>query len=137
MQLLLKHDKTLIIHADHIQDVSLQASSLTGIPEAALLLTHNGRILSSDSLATMDNDSMIHVTHKLIGGGPKKRCQHAECSAPALRGLDCSLCAGQFCGKHRLLEQHSCAGLANCKEELRRANQAKLERERCVAPKVV
>ena len=109
----------------------------TQIPAARQVLRSEGRLLRTpEECASLEDGATIHVTHALPGGAPKKRCQRNECTAPALRGLDCSLCAGSYCAKHRLLEQHNCAGLANCKEELRKANQAKLEKERCVASRV-
>ena len=44
---------------------------------------------------------------------PKKiRCNAKDCKEPAQRIVgDCSFCKGQFCGNHRLLEDHKCSGL--------------------------
>jgi len=44
---------------------------------------------------------------------PKKtRCSFKECKDAAQRiAGDCAFCSGHFCGKHRLLEDHKCAGL--------------------------
>lgn len=42
----------------------------------------------------------------------KIRCSLPECRAEAQRiAGDCDFCKGHFCGKHRLLEDHQCAGL--------------------------
>ena len=42
----------------------------------------------------------------------KQRCTFKECKDPAQRIVgDCGFCSGHFCGKHRLLEDHKCAGL--------------------------
>lgn len=137
MQFLIRSGTTQVIHSNDAASIPSMISERTGIPESSLLLSHAGRTLDTSSFATLSDNSTIHASYRIPGGAIKKRCQQKECTAPALRGLDCSLCAGHFCSKHRLLEQHACSGLANCKEELRRANQAKLESERCVAPKVV
>lgn len=63
---------------------------------------------------------------------PKKiRCTAKDCKEPAQRIVgDCGFCGGHYCGKHRLLESHSCTGLENCKEEERARNREKLEGER-------
>lgn len=63
---------------------------------------------------------------------PKKiRCTAKDCKDPAQRIVgDCGFCAGHFCGKHRLLESHACAGLATAREAERKRNSDKLESER-------
>lgn len=44
---------------------------------------------------------------------PKKlRCTFKECRDAAQRIVgDCAFCAGHYCGRHRLLEDHKCEGL--------------------------
>ncbi|CCE28241.1 hypothetical protein E4U22_004474 [Claviceps purpurea] len=63
---------------------------------------------------------------------PKKiRCSLKECREPAQRIIgDCGFCSGQFCGKHRLLEDHKCSGLEDCKKQSHERNAAQLESER-------
>lgn len=49
----------------------------------------------------------------------RKRCSSKNCLSAPLRNIgDCSFCEGHFCSKHRLLEQHQCVGLKNCKQQL-------------------
>lgn len=50
---------------------------------------------------------------------PKKiRCTVAACGAQAQRIVgDCDFCQGHFCGKHRLLEDHSCSGLEDVRKK--------------------
>lgn len=49
----------------------------------------------------------------------KKRCSAKNCISAPLRYVgDCQFCNGHFCSKHRLLEQHNCVGLHNCKQQL-------------------
>lgn len=49
----------------------------------------------------------------------RKRCSAKSCISLPLRNVgDCSFCEGHFCSRHRLLEQHNCVGLKNCKEQL-------------------
>lgn len=138
MQLFLKSQYTAVVDIDDLIALAHEAVRLSHIPTESLSLSSRGRLLlSPQDFSTLTKDDTIHAVHRMSGGAPKKRCEHKDCSVPALRNLNCSLCAGQFCSKHRLLEQHACSGLASCKDELRRANQVKLESERCVAPKVV
>lgn len=63
---------------------------------------------------------------------PKKlRCTHKECKEFAQRIIgDCSFCNGHYCGKHRMLEDHKCTGLEDCKKESYERNAIKLESER-------
>lgn len=44
--------------------------------------------------------------------GKKIRCGAKDCKEAAQRIVgDCGFCKGHFCGRHRLLEDHKCAGL--------------------------
>jgi len=63
--------------------------------------------------------------------GKKIRCGAKECRerAQAIVG-DCTFCQGHFCGKHRLLEDHKCSGLEDCKQQSYARNAAQLESER-------
>ena len=46
---------------------------------------------------------------------------------------DCGFCSKKYCAKHRMLEDHDCSGLEDCKKESRERNTYKLESERTVA----
>ena len=63
----------------------------------------------------------------------KPRCSHPPCKAPVqpITG-DCGFCQKRFCGKHRMLESHSCEGLEDAKKAERDRNKDKLENERTV-----
>ncbi|KAJ0115171.1 hypothetical protein J7T55_001581 [Diaporthe amygdali] len=63
---------------------------------------------------------------------PKKiRCSFQGCKdQPQRIAGDCSFCNGHFCGKHRLLEDHKCTGLDDCKKESHERNAARLESEK-------
>lgn len=63
---------------------------------------------------------------------PKKmRCSFPNCRyQPQRIAGDCDFCGGRFCGKHRLLEDHKCTGLDDCKKESRERNAARLESEK-------
>ncbi|KAL9082059.1 MAG: hypothetical protein Q9159_006771, partial [Coniocarpon cinnabarinum] len=78
---------------------------------------------------------------KTTTGGLKKkgpRCDCAGCTSPAQRIVgDCGFCGGHFCGKHRLLESHSCDGLDNARKEDKDRNSKKLEGERTVSGRVL
>ena len=61
----------------------------------------------------------------------KLRCTFTDCKEPAQRIVgDCGFCAGHFCGRHRMLEDHKCSGLEDCKKESHERNALKLENER-------
>ncbi|ANB15820.1 Tmc1p [Sugiyamaella lignohabitans] len=67
----------------------------------------------------------------------RKRCTFKSCISAPLRGVgDCVFCEGHFCSKHRLLEQHDCVGLQNCKQQLHERNAVKLHQQQTVANKV-
>ncbi|KAH8893403.1 AN1-type zinc finger protein [Thozetella sp. PMI_491] len=63
---------------------------------------------------------------------PKKiRCDFKDCRIAAQRiSGDCGFCNGHFCNNHRLLEDHKCRNLEDCKKEAHEANAAQLNRER-------
>lgn len=67
-------------------------------------------------------------------GTPKRkgpRCTSAGCNLAAQRIVgECGFCGGNFCGKHRLLESHSCTGLEDAKKADKDRNKARLESER-------
>ena len=63
----------------------------------------------------------------------KPRCAHPPCKAAAQPIMgDCGFCQKVFCGKHRMLESHACAGLEDAKQADRERNTAKLQGERTV-----
>ena len=75
------------------------------------------QLLDSKQLSDYDiyNESTLHLSLRIAGGAPKKgRCTFKTCTNAAVKIVgDCSFCDGHFCGKHRLLEDHKCAGLEN------------------------
>lgn len=112
----------------------------TGIPEDNIRLTSRGQLLhrhrgASLSALSLDSQSTVSITMPLLGGAPKKiRCGYKECKDAAQRIVgDCGFCNGHFCGKHRLLEDHKCEGLEDCKKQSHEQNAIKLNSERTVA----
>ncbi|KAF1920678.1 hypothetical protein BDU57DRAFT_509090 [Ampelomyces quisqualis] len=109
-----------------------------------LRLVHAGKHLSSSacSLAAyaIPPNATLHMALPLRGGMPPKkiRCSFKECRDAAQRIVgDCGFCSGQYCGKHRLLEDHKCEGLEDCKKESHERNKERLNSERTVAIKGV
>lgn len=112
----------------------------TNLPPTDLRLVHAGKHLTSaDSTLTDYNitrDSTLHLALPVRGGMPPKkiRCSYKDCRDAAQRIVgDCGFCSGHFCGRHRLLEDHKCEGLEDCKKESHERNADKLNSERTVA----
>ncbi|KAH7085302.1 ubiquitin-related domain-containing protein [Paraphoma chrysanthemicola] len=109
-----------------------------------LRLVHAGKHLSS-STSTLSSynilpNSTLHMALPLRGGMPPKkiRCSFKLCKDAAQRIVgDCGFCSGHYCGKHRLLEDHKCEGLEDCKKESHERNAERLNSERTVAIKGV
>jgi len=113
-------------------------------PSTDLRLVHAGKHLSSTSTSLsaygITENSTLHMALPLRGGMPPKkiRCSFKQCKDAAQRIVgDCGFCNGHFCGKHRLLEDHKCEGLEDCKKESHERNAERLNRERTVAIKGV
>lgn len=67
----------------------------------------------------------------------KPRCSHKNCNSTPLRGVgDCRNCNGKFCSRHRLMEQHDCAGLQGCKQQLHERNAMRLQQQQTMPNKV-
>lgn len=121
----------------------------TSLPPTSLSLVHAGKHLTMASSANSTLSSLnvppsatIDITLPLrggVGGAPKKkkiRCTHKDCKEPAQRIVgDCSFCSGHFCGRHRMLEDHKCTGLEDCKKESHARNADKLNSERTLVVK--
>ncbi|KAF2835915.1 ubiquitin-like protein [Patellaria atrata CBS 101060] len=115
----------------------------TNLPTSDLRLVFAGKHLTAADSTLSDysipRESTLHLALPLRGGAPKKiRCGFKECSSAAQRIVgDCGFCNGHFCGKHRLLEDHKCEGLEDCKKEAYELNANKLNSEKTVAIKGV
>ncbi|KAF2679152.1 hypothetical protein K458DRAFT_446022 [Lentithecium fluviatile CBS 122367] len=114
------------------------------LPATDLRLVHAGKHLSTPTSTLSDlsipPNATLHMALPLRGGMPPKkiRCSFKTCKDAAQRIVgDCGFCAGHFCGKHRLLEDHKCEGLEDCKKESHERNADKLNSERTVAIKGV
>jgi len=111
----------------------------TNLPPSSLRLVYAGKHLTDPSAPltshAITRESTIHLAQPIRGGGPKKiRCGFKDCRDAAQRIVgDCGFCSGHFCGKHRMLESHSCPGLEDCKQQDKERNKEKLESERTVA----
>lgn len=117
----------------------------TSVPPSDLRLVHAGKHLTtspntSSTLSSLNiaPSSTIHLTLPIRGGMPPKkvRCTHKDCKEAAQRIVgDCSFCNGHYCGKHRMLEDHKCSGLEDCKKESHDRNADKLNSERTMVVK--
>ncbi|TAQ84677.1 hypothetical protein B7494_g6998 [Chlorociboria aeruginascens] len=120
-----------------IQNLTTLLSLRTSLPSSDLRLVYAGKHLSTPSNTLQDyninRDSTIHLAIPMRGGMPPKKpkCEVDGCKERAQRIIgDCTFCQGHFCGDHRLLEDHKCSGLEDCKQEARDLNTTKLESER-------
>ena len=114
----------------------------TNMTTSDLRLVFAGKHLTTADSTLADysigHESTLHVALPLRGGMPprKIRCNFKDCKDAAQRIVgDCGFCSGHFCGKHRLLEDHKCPGLEDCKKESHERNADKLNSERTVAIK--
>lgn len=111
---------------------------------ADLRIVYAGKHLSSPSTTlseyAISSNSTLHMALPLRGGMPPKkiRCSFKDCKdrAQPIVG-DCGFCSGHHCSKHRMLEDHKCEGLEDCKKESHERNATKLNSERTVAIKGV
>ncbi|MCJ1308829.1 hypothetical protein MMC25_002484 [Agyrium rufum] len=120
----------------------------TSAPATSLRLSLAGRHLSSTSpssdptLSSLNilPNSTLQLSLPIRGGMPPKkvRCTAKDCKDAAQRIVgDCGFCEGHFCGKHRMLEDHKCTGLEDCKKESKERNAEKLNSERTFVAKVI
>lgn len=114
----------------------------TNMQPADLRIVHAGKHLSSPSTTLSDYaiapNSTLHMALPLRGGMPPKkiRCSFKDCKDKAQPIVgDCGFCSGHHCSKHRMLEDHKCEGLEDCKKESHERNADKLNSERTVAIK--
>jgi hypothetical protein len=114
------------------------------LPTESLRLVHAGKHLSSTTTTlseySIPPNATLHLALPMRGGMPPKkvRCSFKDCKDAAQRIVgDCGFCSGHFCGKHRLLEDHKCEGLEDCKKESHDRNAERLNSERTVAIKGV
>ena len=66
-----------------------------------------------------------------------KRCSCADCKQKVALVGHCNHCSSDFCLKHRLPEDHSCAQMEAVKKQARDSNATKLMSERTVERKVL
>ncbi|KAK9461065.1 ubiquitin-related domain-containing protein [Lipomyces oligophaga] len=126
--------------SDSVSSLKTALQEKHAIPVALQRLVASGTVLS-DSISLEDagvtDGQTINLIVRSRTGASKKRCSFKSCSSAPLRIVgDCSFCDGHFCSKHRLLEDHKCTGLQDCKQQLHDRNALKLQQEQTVASKV-
>lgn len=122
----------------------------TSAPTTDIRLVHAGKHLTSTDASSCPStctapisdllppSSTLHMALPIRGGMPPKKikCDFKDCKDGAQRIVgDCSFCQGHFCGKHRMLEDHKCSGLEDCKKESHDRNADTLNTQRTMAVK--
>jgi len=126
-----------------LSDFNMTADSSTSI---TVILMINGTSTPTTNLTPQSSHTDIsqqqpqqQATVAIIKKSTKKknRCSFKSCSSVPLRMVGaCSHCQGNFCAKHRLLEDHLCQGLQFCKDNAHERNAMKLQSESTIASRV-
>lgn len=63
------------------------------------------------------------------------KCSFQECriKISSLMTMECKMCNGKFCGKHRLLENHLCSGLDKKCNDDKKILENELLNNKCVS----
>lgn len=142
MQIFIKKVATLQVDLmDSVYHVKEEINLVNGVPVDQQRLIYVGKELQDDRLLSeydVLKDSTLHLTYRMRGGvAAKRKCTFGTCTAMRAPIVgECAFCDVKFCAKHRLLEDHRCAGLSNCKKESHDRNKALLESQQCVASRV-
>lgn len=92
--------------------------------EATVILMSTSDVPASAATASANTTTATHRKKK------KSKCSFQLCSSAPLRIVGaCSHCSGNFCAKHRLLEDHLCIALQSCKDAAHEKNAMKLQSE--------
>ncbi|KAL6940811.1 hypothetical protein ACO0QE_004729 [Hanseniaspora vineae] len=103
-------------------------------------VTKNGSNNSTISNTSATNITLGHTNSGKDGKKQKKkknRCALDDCNNVANKLVGhCQFCDNSFCSTHRLLENHKCAELQTCKQQLHKRNADKLNREQTIVSKI-
>lgn len=113
---MITNDSTL--HYSSGNQKKTESGSSSTNPSASSQTHSASRSSSSTSLTSLTSQPTT-ITKPAAAKRNKKRCSAKNCISAPLRYVgDCQFCNGRFCSKHRLLEQHDCINLQNCKQQL-------------------
>lgn len=123
----------IMIKGDLDKDEQPFISNLITKNRSDTSLSSTGSILSSTSNST----NKVAKAKKASKKKKKNLCFHGKCTNLASNFIgDCKFCNGHFCSKHRLMENHDCKGLNNCKKQMHDRNAEKLNKEQTHLPKI-
>lgn len=123
-------------------DGSATKSNITDFPKLQQQQQEDQQPLQQQAKATrpksVADGTVTHtITKKKKSSKSSKKCNFANCNNASLRMIgSCQDCGGNFCSKHRLMENHCCAGLNNFKKIAFNRNASKLQLEQTISQKV-
>ncbi|CCF57606.1 hypothetical protein KAFR_0C06140 [Kazachstania africana CBS 2517] len=121
-------------------------------PSAASSLASGATVTTANASSPLpilskisSTDSGVSTSRKRVNKRssqkPKKKrknlCFFKDCDNLSLKLIgDCKFCNGSFCSKHRIMENHDCNRLNDCKEIMHKKNADKLNKEQTLIPKL-
>lgn len=118
------------------EEVAAESSPSTSTANAlASTLESSAKASTEAGPSTSTSAPAVKLVAKTGGGAKRKgpRCASGGCNKPTQKIIgNCTFCSKDFCGQHRLLESHACAGLEDAKKADKDRNREKLQSERTV-----
>lgn len=78
------------------------------------------------------NQNVVYIENALTKMAHKQKnyCQSDDCKIRVLFDFQCKFCKKQYCGRHRIPEEHKCNEMKEWKDEAKRRIESKLDEEK-------